>query len=96
MILKKHFEATFKEGFRLGVRLTRAKECYVRAADAKNIGDTEMTKFWLDAGKQWMALARNGGRKFTPTVAHDPQQPTFDFGDQELLIHNEPFERKTG
>ena len=37
MILRKDYEATFKEGFRLGVRLTRAKECYVRATDAKNI-----------------------------------------------------------
>ena len=35
MILRKDYEATFKEGFRLGVRLTRAKECYVRATDAR-------------------------------------------------------------
>ena len=96
MILRKDYEATFKEGFRLGVRLTRAKECYVRATDAKTIGDMEMTEFWLDAGKQWMDLARNAGRKFTPTAAHEPEQPTFDFGDLELLIHNEQYPRKTG
>jgi hypothetical protein len=100
MILRKDYEATFKEGFRLGVRLTRAKECYVRATDAKSIGDTEMTEFWLDAGKQWMDLARNSarnsGRKFTPTAAHEPEQPAFDFGDRELLIHNEQHTRKTG
>ena len=96
MILKNDYEATFKEGFRLGVRLTRAKECYVRAADAKSIGDTEMADFWLDAGKQWMDLARNSGRKFTPIVAHEPEQPAFDFGDRELLLHNETFKRKTG
>jgi len=96
MILRKDYEATFKEGFRLGVRLTRAKECYVRAADAKSIGDMEMTEFWLDAGKQWMDLARNAGRKFTPTAAHEPEQSTFDFGDRELLIHNEQYPRKTG
>jgi hypothetical protein len=96
MILKNDYETTFKEGFRLGVRLTRAKECYVRATDAKSIGDTEMTDFWLDAGKQWMDLARNSGRKFTPIVAHEPEQPAFDFGDRELLLHNETFKRKTG
>jgi hypothetical protein len=96
MILKNDYEATFKEGFRLGVRLTRAKECYVRAADAKSIGDTEMADFWLDAGKQWMDLARNSGRKFTPIVAHEPEQPAFDFGDRELLLHNEQHARKTG
>ena len=96
MILKNDYEATFKEGFRLGVRLTRAKECYVRAADAKSIGDTEMADFWLDAGKQWMDLARNSGRKFTPSVAHKPEQPAFDFGDCELLLHNEQHTRKTG
>ena len=87
MILRKDYEATFKEGFRLGVRLTRAKECYVRAADAKNIGDMEMTEFWLDAGKQWMDLARNAGRKFTPTAAHEPEQSAFDFGDIEYQEH---------
>jgi|TARA_Y100001963_G_scaffold31902_1_gene44005 hypothetical protein len=96
MILKTDYETTFKEGFRLGVRLTRAKDCYRRAADAKQLGDTTMYTFYLDAAKQWMDLAKNCGRKFTPTVAHDPKQSTFDFGDQELLIHNEPFERKTG
>jgi hypothetical protein len=43
-----------------------------------------------------MDLARNSGRKFTPTAAHEPEQPTFDFGDHELLVHNEQHTRKTG
>ena len=95
MKLKKDYEDTFKEGFRLGLRLTRAKECYVRAADAKSINDVEMSEFWLDAGRKWMDLARNAGRNFTPSVAHDPEQPALDFGDRELLVHNEPF-KETG
>ena len=95
MRLKKDYEDTFKEGFRLGLRLTRAKECYVRAADAKSINDVEMSEFWLDAGRKWMDLARNAGRNFTPSAAHDPEQPALDFGDRELLVHNEPF-KETG
>tara|TARA_Y100000004_G_C8794570_1_gene360697 strand:- start:56 stop:343 length:288 start_codon:yes stop_codon:yes gene_type:complete len=95
MKLKKDYEDTFKEGFRLGLRLTRAKECYVRAADAKSINDVEMSEFWLDAGRKWMDLARNAGRNFTPSTAHDPEQPALDFGDRELLVHNEPF-KETG
>jgi hypothetical protein len=95
MKLKKDYEDTFKEGFRLGLRLTRAKECYVRAADAKSINDVEMSEFWLDAGRKWMDLARNAGRNFTPSAAHDPEQPALDFGDRELLVHNEPF-KETG
>ena len=95
MKLKKYYEDTFKEGFRLGLRLTRAKECYVRAADAKSINDVEMSEFWLDAGRKWMDLARNAGRNFTPSAAHDPEQPALDFGDRELLVHNEPF-KETG
>jgi len=95
MKLKKDYEDTFKEGFRLGLRLTRAKECYVRAADANSINDVEMSEFWLDAGRKWMDLARNAGRNFTPSAAHDPEQPALDFGDRELLVHNEPF-KETG
>ena len=93
MILKKDFEDTFKEGFRLGVRLTRAKECYSKASSSKQLGDQEMAEFYTGCAKDWMDLARNTGRKFTPTVAHDPKQPSFDFGDVELIINNEPFER---
>ena len=96
MILKKDYEAVFKEGFRLGVRLTRAKECHVRAADAKELGDTMMYDFYLDAAKQWMGLAKNCGRKFTPMTAHEPEQPAFDLGDLEQLLHNETYKRKTG
>jgi len=93
MILKKDYEATFKEGFRLGVRLTRAKECYSKAANAKQLGDHTMADFYSSAAKDWMELAKNTGRKFTPTAAHDSDQPAFDLGDLELAIHNEPFER---
>jgi hypothetical protein len=35
MILKKEYEMTFKEGFRLGMRLTRAKAYIENARDAK-------------------------------------------------------------
>ena len=35
MKLKKDYEDTFKEGFRLGVRLTRAKACLENARNAK-------------------------------------------------------------
>jgi len=32
-------------------------------------------------------LARNAGRRFTPTAAHEPEQPAFDFGDVEMQEH---------
>ncbi len=87
MRLKNDYEATFKEGFRLGLRLTRAKECYAKAADAKELGDITMSDFFLDAARQWMDLARNAGRRFTPAVAHEPEQSAFDFGDIEMQEH---------
>ena len=90
MILKKDFESTFKEGFRLGVRLTRAKILYAQAADARQLGDTQMSEFYVEAAKQWSDLAHNAGRKFCPEVALDPEQPVFDFGDPERLIDSEP------
>ena len=93
MILKKDYEETIKQGFRLGVRLTRAKECYSKAANAKRLGDHQMADFYISAAKDWSELAKNTGRKFTPPAAHDPVQPAFDFGDLELIIQNEPFER---
>ena len=37
--------------------------------------------------KDWNDLARNAGRKFTPTTAHEPDQPAFDFGDIEMQLH---------
>ena len=43
MRLKRDYEMTFKEGLRLGLRLTRAKECYAKAADAKELGDITMS-----------------------------------------------------
>ena len=38
MILKEEFEKTFKEGFRLGVRLTRSKALLAQASDARKLG----------------------------------------------------------
>ena len=89
-ILKKDFESTFKEGFRLGVRLTRAKILYAQAADSRQLKDTQMSEFYAGAAKQWSDLAHNAGRKFCPKVALDPEQPVFDFGDPEKIIDNEP------
>jgi len=42
MKLKKEYEMTFKEGLRLGIRLTQAKAYIQNARDAKRIGDTAM------------------------------------------------------
>jgi hypothetical protein len=39
MKLKKEYEMTFKEGLRLGIRLTQAKAYIQNARDAKRIGD---------------------------------------------------------
>ena len=89
-VLKKDFESTFKEGFRLGVRLVRAKILYAQAADARQLGDIQMSEFYVGAAKQWSDLAHNAGRKFCPEVALDPEQPVFDFGDPERLIDSEP------
>ena len=98
-VLKKDFESTFKEGFRLGVRLVRAKILYAQAADARQLGDIQMSEFYVGAAKQWSDLAHNAGRKFCPEVALEPEQPVFDFGDPERLIDNKPDEvdvRKVG
>jgi len=89
-VLKKDFESTFKEGFRLGVRLVRAKILYAQATDARQLGDIQMSEFYVGAAKQWSDLAHNAGRKFCPEVALDPEQPVFDFGDPERLIDSEP------
>jgi hypothetical protein len=37
--------------------------------------------------KDWNDLARNAGRRFTPTAAHESEQPAFDFGDVEMQEH---------
>ncbi len=87
MILKKDYEAVFKEGFRLDVRLTRAKSCLENARNAKLINDESMEKLHMEFYKDWSELARNAGRKFTPTTAHEPDQPAFDFGDIEMQEH---------
>ena len=39
-VLKKDYEAVFKEGFKLGNRLARAKINIMRASDSKSIGTT--------------------------------------------------------
>ena len=87
MKLKKEYEMTFKEGFRLGVRLTRAKAYIENARDAKRLGDETMEKLFREFAKDWNELARNAGRKFTPIEAHDPEQSAFDFGDIEMQEH---------
>ena len=89
-ILKKDYEACFKEGFRLGTRIARAKMNLMRASDSRMIGDEPMEKHYEEYAKTWTNLARNSGRKFCPSVAHEPKQPTFDFGDIELLNHTHP------
>jgi hypothetical protein len=87
MKLKREYEMTFKEGFRLGVRLTRAK-CYIEnARDAKRLGDDTMAKLFMEFAQDWSELARNAGRKFTPSAAHESEQPAFDFGDVEMQEH---------
>ena len=93
-LLKKDFESTFKEGFRLGQRLVRAKILYVQAKDARELGDTAMATFYAEAAKQWSDLAHNAGRKFCPEVALEPEQPVFDFGDPEKIIDSEPDENQ--
>ena len=87
MKLKKEYEMTFKEGFRLGIRLTRAKAYIENARDAKRIGDTTMAELYMEFAQEGNELARNAGRKFTPSVAHEPDQSAFDFGDIEMQEH---------
>jgi len=87
MKLKKDYEMTFKEGFRLGVRLTRAKAYIENARDAKRLGDETMAKLFMEFALEWSNLANNSGRKFTPPVAHEPEQSAFDFGDVEMQEH---------
>ena len=87
MKLKKEYEMTFKEGFRLGVRLARAKACLENARSAKALGDTRLEKLHREFAQDWTELARNSGRKFTPSVAHEPEQSAFDFGDIEYQEH---------
>ena len=87
--LKKDYEACFKEGFRLGTRLTRSKLAYMRAKDASFIGDEVMAKHYREYGQIWRDMAKNSGRKFTPPVAHEPKQMVLNIGDAEALEHEE-------
>ena len=97
MKLKHDYEMTFKEGFRLGARLTRAKACLENARNAKMLKDEQMFKLQMEFASSWTDLARNAGRKFTPTAAHQPEQSAFDFGDIEYQEHlsKSPF-KETG
>ena len=87
MKLKKEYEMTFKEGLRLGMRLTRAKAYIENARDAKRMGDTTMANLYMEFAQEWNDLARNAGRKFCPSAAHEPEQSAFDFGDIEMQEH---------
>ena len=87
MKLKREYEMTFKEGLRLGIRLTRAKAYIENARDAKRLGDDTMAELYMGFAQEWNDLARNAGRKFCPTAAHDPEQSDFDFGDIEMQEH---------
>ena len=69
-VLKKDYEAVFKEGFKLGTRLARAKINIMRANDSRMIGDEPMMQHHKEYAETWMKLAKNCGRKFTPPVAH--------------------------
>ena len=86
-VLKKDYEAVFKEGFKLGTRLARAKINMMRANDSRMINDEIMEWHYKEYAKTWMDLAKNCGRRFTPPVAHSPQQPSIDLGDVEFLDH---------
>ena len=87
MKLKREYEMTFKEGLRLGIRLTQAKAYIQNARDAKRLGDDTMAELYMGFAKDWNDLAPNAGRKFTPSAAHEPEQPAFDFGDIEMQEH---------
>ena len=86
-VLKKDYEAVFKEGFKLGNRLARAKINIYRASDSKSMGDEPMSEHYKEYAETWTKLARNCGRKFTPPTAHSESQPSIDLGDVELLSH---------
>ena len=59
MKLKRDYEATFKEGLRLGMRLTRAKGYMENARDAKRMGDDSMAELYMEFANDWSELARN-------------------------------------
>ena len=86
-VLKKDYEAVFKEGFKLGTRLARAKINLMRANDSRMINDEPMMKHYQEYAETWTKLAKNCGRKFTPPVAHSLSQPSIDLGDIEMLSH---------
>tara|TARA_R100001440_G_scaffold23748_1_gene38680 strand:+ start:47 stop:379 length:333 start_codon:yes stop_codon:yes gene_type:complete len=87
MKLKKDYEACFKEGFKLGTRLARAKINIMRASDSKRLNDEAMVEHYKQYAELWTRLARNCGRSFCPPEALSDRQSSFDFGDVELLDH---------
>ena len=86
-VLKKDYEAVFKEGFKLGTRLARAKINLMRANDSRMLGDVPMMEHYKEYAETWTKLAKNCGRRFTPPTAHSTSQPSIDLGDVELLDH---------
>ena len=61
MKLKREYEMTFKEGLRLGIRLTQEKAYIQNARDAKRLGDDTMAELYMGFAKDWNDLARNAG-----------------------------------
>jgi len=47
-VLKKDYEAVFKEGFKLGTRLARAKINMMRANDSRMINDVPMMEHYKE------------------------------------------------
>ena len=52
MKLKREYEMTFKEGLRLGIRLTQAKSYIQNARDAKRIGDDTMAETYMGLAQE--------------------------------------------
>ena len=57
-VLKKDYEAVFKEGFKLGTRLARAKINLMRANDSRMIGGEPMMKHYQEYAETWTQLAK--------------------------------------
>ena len=78
MRLKKEYEMTFKEGLRLGIRLTQAKAYIQNARDAKRLGDDAMAELYMEfctkIGMTWLVMRVE---RFTPTAAHEPRTTCF-------------------
>jgi hypothetical protein len=54
----------------------------------KRLGDETMAKLFTEFAQEWSELARNAGSvSLHRSVAHDPEQSAFDFGDIEMQEH---------